>query len=411
MSRLQNSWLQLGNRCEGGFYGRLRSLLLALVLLFSATAFAVATDDRQKDVDASSGRSNPTANSQVGSILTTGSILRSNPPNSRFGARGSFSKDGSMIGLDPNGGSSRFAAPTNSFQTKSDPGIVKARNDYYRALRELRPDLFREQEPPRRVTATPPKRFAYRAPGTPAYGRSRNAPQPESEQRVVAPTLGESGLAAAQTQPAPERTEYDPIRNLQQLWMRGSASRRAQTLPTQRDGFFDYSQGTTPYYYDDYAENNLQNQGFFEPVAQALGGGLVPENGDQAPAWTPPTPSPAQLAAQFREYLETMLLQSPDVNPLGPIQVDYFDGVVTLRGVVPTPRARLAAGNLVLSDPRVERVNNLLAYVREDPPENGIGEKIEVRRQGTDGKSGGAAAGTKGQTSVDQGTTPAKPTK
>ena len=68
----------------------------------------------------------------------------------------------------------------------------------------------------------------------------------------------------------------------------------------------------------------------------------------------------------FIEYLENQLLNSPEVIPLSPIQVEYQDGTVTIRGVVSTPSARIAAGKVLLTNPQVFCVNNQLTYLRDD---------------------------------------------
>ena len=75
----------------------------------------------------------------------------------------------------------------------------------------------------------------------------------------------------------------------------------------------------------------------------------------------------------LEERLEELLLRSPEVNPLSPIQVTFGNGTATVRGVVPTPSARSAAGSILLADPRVAKVNNLLTFLRPDDETSSLG--------------------------------------
>ena len=113
----------------------------------------------------------------------------------------------------------------------------------------------------------------------------------------------------------------------------------------------------------------VQSGGSNSPLGGSMEPSSIPTNA-MIPA--PITPTPEQLQKAFREYLEAQLLRSPDVNPLSPVQVSYQNGVVTVRGVVPTPSARAAAGYILLSDPRVSKVNNLMTCAHDDVLSNGI---------------------------------------
>ena len=75
---------------------------------------------------------------------------------------------------------------------------------------------------------------------------------------------------------------------------------------------------------------------------------------------------PADPNAAVREYLELMLLRSPTVNPLSPIQVIYANGRATVRGIVPAETNRIEAGRILLTDPRVQTVDNKLTVLPTD---------------------------------------------
>lgn len=72
----------------------------------------------------------------------------------------------------------------------------------------------------------------------------------------------------------------------------------------------------------------------------------------------------------FEQKLEGMLLSDPGVHFLSPVRVSFQDGTVTVRGVVPDQRHKIAAGNVLLSDPAVRQVNNLISIVPLDPSQN-----------------------------------------
>lgn len=84
-------------------------------------------------------------------------------------------------------------------------------------------------------------------------------------------------------------------------------------------------------------------------------------------------PTATDQAAQrrrFEQKLEGMLLSNPGVHFLSPVQVSFQNGIVTVRGVVPNQQHKVAAGNVLLSDPAIRQVNNLISIVPLDPSQN-----------------------------------------
>ncbi|MGL6227165.1 MAG: BON domain-containing protein [Thermoguttaceae bacterium] len=80
--------------------------------------------------------------------------------------------------------------------------------------------------------------------------------------------------------------------------------------------------------------------------------------------------TPEQLAMtrdkvlqKFQNSLEEMIIRSPDIHLLAPVEVKYEDGTVTLRGVVENEQQRVKAGQILLTVPEVKRVKNLMTAV------------------------------------------------
>lgn len=73
---------------------------------------------------------------------------------------------------------------------------------------------------------------------------------------------------------------------------------------------------------------------------------------------------------RFEQKLEGMLLGVPDVHFLSPVRVSFQGGIATVRGVVADRRHKIAAGNILLTDPRVHQVDNLISVVPTAPSRN-----------------------------------------
>ena len=105
------------------------------------------------------------------------------------------------------------------------------------------------------------------------------------------------------------------------------------------------------------------------------GRGAVAVGGEETRGETPlrttnSPPNSEQTRRKFEEKLEGMLLSSPNVHLLSPVQVSYRDGVAVVRGVVPNQTHKVAVGNILLSDPAVRQVNNMISVIPLDPSRN-----------------------------------------
>ena len=121
---------------------------------------------------------------------------------------------------------------------------------------------------------------------------------------------------------------------------------------------------------------------FREPVgtpSTGVGRGAVAVGGDETHRATPqtellrtpnPPSNPEQVRRRFEEKLEGMLLSDPRVHLLSPVQVSFNGGIATVRGVVPNQTHKVAVGNILLSDPAVRQVNNMISVVPLDPSRN-----------------------------------------
>ncbi|MGI6401096.1 MAG: BON domain-containing protein [Thermoguttaceae bacterium] len=354
-------------------YARVVLGMLACVAWFSLT-LVEASDPPQiqepsepsaksiLETSSANGRISTSPNGRIGGYRYDG-VLRPTPGvNSRFPNNALYGSAGNVVGVDHGSASSRFqGAPSRPFQSSMDFNVLALRNEARRARAAQeaqasgRPGAF-DSGAPRLVTAREPDRFPYALDRRPNYGR-----------RPGDPLASQNAVAAAPDATVPAATPdqqgvFDGVP--ERLWMRGPAPQAGGVVAG------DYQRYENEPWYGPYNDgyNDFYNaSGYYDA---RLGGTLnipsAPFFGPVGPA--PAAPSRAQTLRAFQEYLEAQLLQSPDVNPLSPVQVSYQDGVVTVRGVVPTPAARVAAGNILLADPRVSKVNNLMTYVRADTP-------------------------------------------
>ncbi|MDR1964329.1 MAG: BON domain-containing protein [Planctomycetaceae bacterium] len=70
-----------------------------------------------------------------------------------------------------------------------------------------------------------------------------------------------------------------------------------------------------------------------------------------------------QSLRHFEQKLEGMLLSDPSVHFLSPVQISFQNGIVSVRGVVTNQESKIAAGKVLLTDPAVKQVNNLISVV------------------------------------------------
>ena len=304
-------------------------------------------------------------NGRVGGYRYDGSLKPTPGTNSRFSNNAKYGDAGNIVGVDHNSTASRFqGGSANRFQSQMDFSVLALRNEILRARAAQRATLpsnanSLDSGAPRMVVAQEPQKVPYALDRRPLYGK-----YPDQLLTRRGPASGAPSIPDAAFSTTPK--ESDELATPQQLWMRGRAPQSFLSQPNRADVgdnfVFSSESGSFPYWG---GYESVSNQ--FDYPNQALGGTLdIPSFQTDNMVMFPSAPSLEQTQKAFREYLEAQLLRSPDVNPLSPVQVSYQNGVVTVRGVVPTPSARAAAGRILLADPRVSKVNNLMTYAHDD---------------------------------------------
>lgn len=287
-------------------------------------------------------------------VRSTGGYLSPNPPSGRFSGGGIiYSPDGAFLGFDSNAGKSRFPAyweqtpgPMPSEANADMLELRQFKNSYNAAIAEQEPSTD-----PTQVSAVRP---------------------PSAPQREAIPR---SGVVEAFPEQSVTDRNAEPFRQpnaAQQVWMRGGPRGNAKA----QDGF-SIAPGA---YQQPNGAASAASPASGAPASSAaasssadLGsrfiGGALPGAGQETDAASMPLPisrPPADPNAAIREYLELMLLRSPTVNPLSPIQVTYANGRATVRGIVPAETNRIEAGRILLTDPRVQTVDNKLTVLPTD---------------------------------------------
>ncbi len=84
------------------------------------------------------------------------------------------------------------------------------------------------------------------------------------------------------------------------------------------------------------------------------------------PVYQPPTQEQIAAAKQramqnFEANLEEMILRSPEVHLLAPVEVKFENGIATLRGMVSNEESKIKAGQILLTVPEVQQVKNLIS--------------------------------------------------
>ncbi len=337
--------------------------LLAVSVFSTVVCFAqqsnaiVQESDGVRTASAASILTSPVPNGRIGGYRYDGALAPNVGYNSRFTYDNSVVQGdaGNIIGIDRTA-TSRFGSSAIPFQSKMNYDLLVLRNEYYRAREEANASYLnsqlRSQNEPRLIVATPPKQFPYANDRRARYGKTK-------EQLLAERNKCKSDSVATLQNETDVARQFDPA---QRIWMRGAAPVPGSAVPDawlrnaqpilDGSGLLDYSQQ------HGIGAESLSGVG--------LGGALAPQT-DHGGAWSfPRLRTPEEMEQIFIENLETQLLRSPDVNPLSPIQISVQNGVATVRGVVPTPSARVAAGKILLSNPGIVRVNNLMTYVRND---------------------------------------------
>ncbi|MDO5554670.1 MAG: BON domain-containing protein [Planctomycetia bacterium] len=291
----------------------------------------------------------------------SGGFLSPSPnENSRFQSGAVYSASGAFLGMSGENSSSRFQAWWNEPEFESGSVDFSLYRDYFAARRGTEAGLLTPN--PRPIQASRPSEPV----------RSSNAASALSYY-VSGQYESDRGVRGTGTTVAGFRDAVAPgtasIRNDGQVNGAGAA------LPLAPDSGVDLGSrfGGDVHTQEESGVGSTGSTGMAGITGMASGGTLS-ANEPAAPGVAADVPvnlpsaeeqarmELAQLAA-FEEHLELLLLQSPLVHPLSPVQVEFRDGTATVRGVVPKQENRIEAGKVLLTEPRVLRVDNKLSVM------------------------------------------------
>lgn len=213
-----------------------------------------------------------------------------------------------------------------------------------------------------RAPATPSRQPASTLTADQVIPRYIATPQPHNQLAEItlnAAAAQQQFQQAQQVQPQQQQQELQrPGANRQSQWFRGGppSAGPPRSAPNQRPGAVP-TPGT--------------------PVS-----GFRPVGSEQAPSpvsnvSVPPlveSPmTPQQIAElqrrsqrQIEKGLEEMILRSPDVHLLSPVDVKFVNGVATINGLVTNNECKVKAGEILLAVPGVRQVQNLLATIEDE---------------------------------------------
>ncbi|MDO5580080.1 MAG: BON domain-containing protein [Planctomycetia bacterium] len=304
--------------------------------------------DQNAIPSASSILTNQPVYGRFGKTESGGFLSPSPNENTRLNTGAFFSQSGGFIGLNNNTSNSRFQPyweQSSSTAPPSDPNEILdlLRN---RKIRDQAKADQIEREAPKSVQATPqvPIPFNRSGNGTAYYSSGEHASD-----------FGSSSAQDPQNHQEYQRSTSPDSR--QGTWIRspgaGGSSGRPEPVPprTSPDGSREVDLGSR------FAGNIALSSNNMPESANTANG---PQAGMPVPAPLLPAQDPR---VSFQEYLELMILRSPKVNPLSPIQVLFNNGTATIRGIVPSQEHRLEAGRILLSDSRVQKVDNRLTVL------------------------------------------------
>lgn len=356
-------------------------------------------------------------NGRIGGTRFRGATAPTPGENSRFESGALYGSAGNVVGVDRNSPNSAFQSSESRFKTKKDFDLIALRNELYRlraAAQSKESGDFNgynglNPNGPRVVAANAPRPFPKAGGRTAQYGKTPSELAAEDARRAAELAQAAAAQNAAVRANANVETNAAPVdRATETIWMRGRAPIGSGTATpdfSRYDGYRDFNNlgaGGVLNDFNDYSVDSRWveldgNFGNFDASGTVRSEFRGAPGLSVAPTATPLpgfAPTPEQTQAAFREYLEALLLRSPDVNALSPIRVDFVDGVATVRGIVPTPNAREIAGRILLTDPRVQRVDNRLTFVRNDVDASGLGAVVPINPASAPVNSNGAANGT-----------------
>ena len=257
-----------------------------------------------------------------------GGYLSPIPFQNRFAGSGlTFTEDGSFVGATESSGS-RFGG---SFSQSLLPG-------------EANLDLLEARQEDQVLSR-------FQAALDAAEARQRQIEAQLAAQQAAQQAPQQSAIVEAFPDGVPQPTTQQGAQ--EQIWMRGSAAAAKNTAG---------------------AQNTPQASGEADLQSRFVGGQIPspsPSEQDQQlpPAAFPPMGDPrGETAEQIQQQLQLLLLRSPQVNPLSPIEVTFQDGKATIQGVVPSQTHRMEAGRILLTDSRVKSVDNRLTVPPADTP-------------------------------------------
>ncbi len=302
------------------------------------------------------------------------------PEESRFSGGAVRGSAGNVVGVDASRAGGRFSG-TSDFRSKQNFELFYWRNEILRTKKALArtesalSGNLKKPDGPRLTTAKEPKPIPHSEwrRGV-RYGRTAEEVAAAREAELAATQAGAlpNGAVGRDGSALAPDGGYDPAT----IWMRGRAPVNDWSgLPF---GWSPLGDAVATGVW----ETEANGGGWVEldgRTRSVLAGGLAGPSGApiaSVPELAPVSRSPEEKRIAYQEYLTTRLLQTPAVNPLSPISVEFRDGVATVRGIVPTPSAREAAGRVLLAEPDVRRVENRLTFVRAD--DDGPGAIVPV---------------------------------
>ncbi|MBR5627116.1 MAG: hypothetical protein IKW74_05790 [Thermoguttaceae bacterium] len=353
----------------------LHFVAVAVLFLLACPVFAQVTYEKRWDGTASPGlastlQPNKTYNGRFGEATIGGYTMSTPDQNSRFQSSGVYDSGGGIVGIDTDAEGRIFSSTNNeTFKSKMN---YRSSYDQRRLLQYQKQaqnnsrSVASADTSLKPVTAQPLPPIPYSTSRTIRYGHSRTATSPtEQSQQILAassPSEIPSGTPGQQENVALPSSAVPPKEILMRDSIRAARSGQNFQVPDKRTEENAYS--TVPINsYNDVPYNYQETPDNYSVGTSRTG--LAPDMNQQAvqPLAMPFNQQSPKEA--FEESLMLLLMRSPDVNPLSPIQLDYQeDGTVTVRCVVPNESCRIKAGQILLSDPRVRKVNNQISIVQ-----------------------------------------------